>query len=468
MHPLATAELTVIGLGSSDPASAGFLAAIHERLAAQQTVSVSVHGMGVSLEGPLDHIFALTAELHRIPLELGMPRVFTMLKVEQAAGNRGLASENGADAQSLNGAYAALHGAASTAAPTASQPNGGHEVPLAGSNGAHPAGGNGRGDTVVHGIAAGLVDAGEARRPAATHASFAPAVAAPGPIPATHAYQPAAVVPAYTPAGVYAPPEPATVVSPLVPPPPPRPITVRVASLTKTFGEGATSVEALKGIDLEIRRGEFVAVMGPSGSGKSTLMHILGALEEPSSGTVEIGGVSYAGLDDKAQTLLRRDRIGFVFQFFNLLKTLNAEENVMLPSLIAGEPASKLRDRARELLGLVGLDARRDHLPSQLSGGEQQRVSIARALMRNPQLVLADEPTGNLDSRNSAVVLDLLGRLPEESNHTILMVTHDPFAASRASRVVFLRDGLMAGEVPGGDRDLVVEYFSALSAQTAT
>ncbi len=244
-----------------------------------------------------------------------------------------------------------------------------------------------------------------------------------------------------------------------------QPITVRVASLTKTYGEGATSVEALKGIDLEIRRGEFVAVMGPSGSGKSTFMHILGALEAPSSGTVEIGGVSYAGLNDNAQTQLRRDRIGFVFQFLNLLKTLNAEENVMLPSLIAGEPASKLRDRARELLDLVGLSARRDHLPSQMSGGEQQRVSIARALMRNPQMLLADEPTGNLDSRNSAVVLDLLGRLRAESNHTILMVTHDPVAASRATRVVFLRDGLMAGEVLGGDQDRVVEYFSAL-AQT--
>jgi putative ABC transport system ATP-binding protein len=242
-----------------------------------------------------------------------------------------------------------------------------------------------------------------------------------------------------------------------------QPITVRAAGLTKNYGEGAASVEALKNIDLEIRRGEFVAVMGPSGSGKSTLMHILGALEAPSSGTVEIGGVSCGGLNDKALTRLRRDRIGFVFQFFNLLKTLSAEENVMLPSLIAGEPRSKLRDRARELLDVVGLSARRDHLPSQMSGGEQQRVSIARALMRSPQMLLADEPTGNLDSRNSAVVLDLLAGLQAESNHTILMVTHDPAAASRATRVVFLRDGMMAGEVLGGDHDRVVEYFSALA-----
>ncbi len=459
MPPLATAELTVIGLGSSDPASPGFLAAIHERLAAQQTVSVSVHGMGASLEGPLDDIFALAAALHRIPLDLGMPRVFTMLKIEQAAGVR--------TEQSLNGAHAALRG--ETATPGGDQVSGKQHVPHAGRNGSHPAGASDRGDTIVHGIAAGLIDAGEGGRPPATVASLAPpGVASPSAFPATrtHTFAGPVAEPA-SPATTHAAAEPTTTFAPVLPPPP-RPVTVRVASLTKTYGEGATGVEALKGIDLEIRRGEFVAVMGPSGSGKSTLMHILGALEEPSSGTVEIGGVSYAGLDDNAQTHLRRDRIGFVFQFFNLLKTLNAEENVMLPSLIAGEPASKLRDRARELLGLVGLDARRDHLPSQLSGGEQQRVSIARALMRNPQLMLADEPTGNLDSRNSAVVLDLLGRLRAESNHTILMVTHDPFAASRATRVVFLRDGLVAGDVPGGDRDLVVEYFSALSAQAET
>ena len=456
-EPLATAELTVIGLGSSDPASSGFLAAIHQRLAAQQKVSASVHGMGASLAGPLDDIFALAAELHRIPLELGMPHVFTVLKVEQSAGDRGPARTSGATAaQSLNGAHADLRGQAEVAAALAADPaSGGHDAALTSRNGAHAAGGGGRGDTIVDAIAAGLVDAGEAWRPPTTAASVASsAFAPPLPLPVTH------------PRPVAEPTQPTVVAVPLAPPPPP--ITVRVASLTKTYGEGATGVEALKGIDLEIRRGEFVAVMGSSGSGKSTLMHILGALEEPTSGTVEIGGVSYAGLDDKAQTQLRRDRIGFVFQFFNLLKTLSAEENVMLPSLIAGEPASKLRDRARELLGLVGLDARRDHLPSQLSGGEQQRVSIARALMRNPQLLLADEPTGNLDSHNSAVVLDLLGRLRAESNHTILMVTHDPFAAARATRVVFLRDGLVAGDVPGGDRDRVVECFSALSAQAAT
>ena len=405
----ATAELTVIGLGSSDPAAGGFLAAIRARLAAQRKVSASVRGMSASLEGPLEDIFELAAELHRIPLELGMLTVVTVLTVEQQAGGHGAPRPGTAtDGRSFNGgapaASLAIFGPAAVA-PT---------EPRASRAGAHPAPtSGGRGDTIVHAVAAGLVDS-----------------------------------------------SPTTVTAPVL-----APVTVRVAGVTKTYGEGATSVEALKGIDLEIRRGEFVAVMGPSGSGKSTLMHILGALEAPTSGTVEIGGVSYAGLDDKAQTQLRRDRIGFVFQFFNLLRTLNAEENVMLPSLIAGEPASELRERAEELLDLVGLGARRDHLPSQLSGGEQQRVSIARALMRNPRMLLADEPTGNLDSRNSAVVLDLLGRLSAESNHTVTMVTHDPVAASRATRVVFLRDGLMAGEVPGGDRHRVVEFFSALSAQ---
>jgi putative ABC transport system ATP-binding protein len=422
---IATAELTVIGLGNRDPATSRFLGVVGQRLAAQQTVSVSVRGMGALLEGPLDEIFALAAELHRIPLELGMPRFCTVLKVEQRSGVYGRPSEDGAGAtQSLNDAQARGR-APREPESTVGDPV---EVPLASRNGLHhPSSAAGGGsDTTVHEIAAGLVDAPELLHPASVSAEE-------------------------------------TVLPPPVSVPASQPVTVRVAGLTKTYGEGAASVEALKGVDLEIRRGEFVAVMGPSGSGKSTLMHILGALEAPSRGTVEVGGVSYAGLNDSAQTQLRRNQIGFVFQFFNLLKTLSAEENVMLPSLIAGERGSKLRDRARELLDVVGLSARRDHLPSQMSGGEQQRVSIARALTRDPQILLADEPTGNLDSRNSAVVLDLLGRLRAESNHTILMVTHDPGAASRATRVVFLRDGMMAGEVSGGDQDRIVEYFSAVA-----
>jgi putative ABC transport system ATP-binding protein len=237
---------------------------------------------------------------------------------------------------------------------------------------------------------------------------------------------------------------------------------VSVKGLTKVYESGSTSVEALKGIDLTIHAGEFVAVMGPSGSGKSTLMHILGALETSTSGEIAVGGLSYDGLDDKRLTLLRRDSIGFIFQFFNLLPTLTAEENVMLPSLIAGENASKLKDRAVELLDLVGLTERREHLPSQLSGGEQQRVSIARSLMRNPELLLADEPTGNLDSKNGEAVLDMLAEVQAKAGHTIMMVTHDALAASRASRVVFLRDGLIAGEVPGGDANAITEFITHL------
>lgn len=243
------------------------------------------------------------------------------------------------------------------------------------------------------------------------------------------------------------------------------PLAVQVRGLTKTYVNGDVSVTALHWIDLEIREGEFVAVMGPSGSGKSTLMHILGALETPSAGSLRIGNTDYATLSEAEQTLFRRDHIGFVFQFFNLFGTLTAEENVMLPSLIAGEKADKLRGRARELLSLVNLDKRAEHLPSQMSGGEQQRVSIARSLMREPQLILADEPTGNLDSRNSTAVLDMLTQLQREQNRTILMVTHDPVAASRATRVVFLRDGRFDEEVPGGDPNLILDYFKRLGEE---
>ena len=239
---------------------------------------------------------------------------------------------------------------------------------------------------------------------------------------------------------------------------------VRVTGLTKRYESGETSVEALKGVDLTIRRGEFVAVMGPSGSGKSTLMHILGALETATNGTVEIGGQTIGGLDDKQLTLLRRDAIGFIFQFFNLLPTMTAEENVMLPSLIAGERAPKLKPKADELLNLVGLSERKTHLPSQLSGGEPQRVSIARALRRDPELLLADEPTGNLDSKTGAAVLEVLRDVQTKSGHTIMMVTHDAVAASRASRVVFLRDGRIAGEVPGGDPNVIIEALSGLES----
>ncbi|MFT4048246.1 MAG: ABC transporter ATP-binding protein [Solirubrobacterales bacterium] len=248
-------------------------------------------------------------------------------------------------------------------------------------------------------------------------------------------------------------------------PPSNAPLAVEVRGLKKTYVNGDVSVTALQWIDLEIQEGEFVAVMGPSGSGKSTLMHILGALETPSGGVLRIGNTDYASLSEAEQTLFRRDHIGFVFQFFNLFGTLTAEENVMLPSLIAGEKAEDLRGRARDLLSLVNLDKRAEHLPSQLSGGEQQRVSVARSLMREPELILADEPTGNLDSRNSAAVLDLLTQLQREQNRTILMVTHDPVAASRATRVVFLRDGRFDAEVPGGDPNQILDYFRRLGEE---
>jgi putative ABC transport system ATP-binding protein len=243
-----------------------------------------------------------------------------------------------------------------------------------------------------------------------------------------------------------------------------REVAVRTRELTKTYGSGETIVRALDGVSIEIARGEMLAIMGPSGSGKSTLLHLLGALETPSSGAIELAGRRYEGLGDGELTALRRETIGFVFQFFNLLPTLTAEENVMLPALIAGRGDDEMRARAAELLGRVGLSARADHLPSELSGGEQQRVSIARALLMRPELVLADEPTGNLDSHSSAEVLELLSELNHDEGHTIVMVTHDPSVAAIAGRVLFLRDGRVAGELEGGSAQAVSDSFTSLEA----
>jgi putative ABC transport system ATP-binding protein len=237
---------------------------------------------------------------------------------------------------------------------------------------------------------------------------------------------------------------------------------VRTDELTKVYGSGETEVRALDGVSIEIADGEMVAIMGPSGSGKSTLLHLLGALETPTSGSIELAGRRFEGLGDRELTLLRRETIGFVFQFFNLLATLTAEENVLLPALIAGRQDDEMRERADDLLGRVGLAPRADHLPSELSGGEQQRVSIARALLMRPALVLADEPTGNLDSHSSAEILELLGELNRADGHTIVMVTHDPEAAANASRVLFLRDGRLAGEGDGGSAEQVMEGFRAI------
>ena len=237
---------------------------------------------------------------------------------------------------------------------------------------------------------------------------------------------------------------------------------LRARDLVKVFGEGETAVRALDGVDLVIGTGEMVAIMGPSGSGKSTLLHLLGALETPTGGEISLAGERYDGLGDAGLTRLRRDRIGFVFQFFNLLPALTAEENVLLPGLIAGRRDDAIRDRARALLERVRLGHRTTHLPSELSGGEQQRVSIARALLTEPEIVLADEPTGNLDTRSSGEVLGLLRELNATEGQTLVIVSHDPDAAATAERVVFLRDGKVAGEVEGGSAQRVIQAFAAL------
>jgi putative ABC transport system ATP-binding protein len=216
---------------------------------------------------------------------------------------------------------------------------------------------------------------------------------------------------------------------------------VSVRGVTRSFDSGEARVEALRGVDLDVRRGEFVAVMGPSGSGKSTLLHLIGALDQPTTGSIQIDGVELASLSDDALTLTRRRRIGFVFQAFNLIDVLTAEENAALPLLVDGVGEGEAISRARKALDQVGIGHRRTHWPAKLSGGEQQRVAIARALVTEPILLLADEPTGNLDSASGEQVLSLLRGLVDERKQTILMVTHDPNAANRADRLVRLRDG---------------------------
>ena len=239
---------------------------------------------------------------------------------------------------------------------------------------------------------------------------------------------------------------------------------IEARGLVKVFGAGGNAVRALDGVDLVVQRGEMVAIMGPSGSGKSTLLHIVGALDSASAGSIAVAGERYDGLDDQGLTRLRRDHIGFVFQFFNLLSSLSAEENVLLPALIARRADEPTRARARALLDLVGLGDRAAHTPSELSGGQQQRVSIARALLLEPQLVLADEPTGNLDTKSGREVLRVLRELNRAEGRTILMVTHDAAAAAVADRVVFLRDGRHAGEVEGGSTQRVIDFLSTLES----
>ena len=214
---------------------------------------------------------------------------------------------------------------------------------------------------------------------------------------------------------------------------------VSARDLHRTFGEGAAAVHALNGVSVDFPEGMFTAIMGPSGSGKSTLMHILAGLDRPTSGSVSIDGTDLGPLDDAELTELRRDKLGFVFQFFNLLPVLTAEENIMLPLKLAGRDADP--DRKRTLIDAVGLGDRLAHRPAELSGGQQQRVAIARALLSKPAVVFADEPTGNLDSTASGEVLSLLRRAVDEFGQTVVMVTHDAQAAARADRVLVLVDG---------------------------
>jgi putative ABC transport system ATP-binding protein len=216
---------------------------------------------------------------------------------------------------------------------------------------------------------------------------------------------------------------------------------LEVRGLVRRFEGGPAPVEALRGVDLVVRRGEFVAVMGPSGSGKSTLLHLAAGLDAPTAGDVFVGGQALAELNDDQLTLLRRRKLGIVFQAFNLLDVLSAEENVALPLLIDGVAEAEANRRAREVMARVGLAGREGHLPSQLSGGEQQRVAIARALVVGPLLMLADEPTGNLDSSTGEQILTLLRGLVDESRQTLLLVTHDARHAARADRLLRLRDG---------------------------
>jgi putative ABC transport system ATP-binding protein len=238
---------------------------------------------------------------------------------------------------------------------------------------------------------------------------------------------------------------------------------LEAVAITKVYGEGAAAVRALRGVDARVADGEFLAIMGPSGSGKSTLLHILGALDRPTAGAAQIHGRRYDDLDDRELTRLRGEVFGFIFQFFNLLPTLTAAENVLLPALVAGESPREYAERAEELLSMVGLADRAAHLPSELSGGEQQRVAIARALLRRPDVLLADEPTGNLDSAAGAMVLRLLRRLVDDGQ-TVVMVTHDAGAAALADRVLFLRDGAVVDEVAGGDGGRVADALRLLQA----
>jgi len=236
---------------------------------------------------------------------------------------------------------------------------------------------------------------------------------------------------------------------------------VTATDLHRRFGEGEAAVEALDGVSLELPAGAFTAIMGPSGSGKSTLMHLLAGLDKPTSGTVTIDGVDLGSLDDRKLTELRRDKVGFIFQSFNLLPVLTAEENIELPLKIAGRPIdSAWRD---QLVATVGLGDRLTHHPSELSGGQQQRVSVARALMSKPAVVFADEPTGNLDSASSTEVLKLLRHAVDDLGQTVVMVTHDANAAAVADRILLLADGHIVHDGAAGTADEVYDLMRTVA-----
>ncbi len=239
----------------------------------------------------------------------------------------------------------------------------------------------------------------------------------------------------------------------------------RAVALSKVYGSGETRVVALDGVDVVIKSGEFTAVMGPSGSGKSTLMHVLAGLDSASGGQCFIGDTDLTSLSDKALTMLRREAVGFVFQSFNLVPTLTAAENITLPMDIAGRKAD--REWVDMVIDTVGLRDRLSHKPSELSGGQQQRVACARALASRPKIIFADEPTGNLDSRSGAEVLAFLRRSVTEFGQTIVMVTHDPNAASYADRVIFLADGQIVDELRSPTAELVLERMLTLETRPA-
>ena len=222
---------------------------------------------------------------------------------------------------------------------------------------------------------------------------------------------------------------------------------LKTVELKKNYPRGGQTVEALRGISISVEKGEFVSIMGASGSGKSTLLHLIGGLDRPSFGQVEIAGENIASFTDQQLSLFRRRRLGFIFQFFNLLPTLNAIENVALPLLLDGVSFKKVSVRAQALLKEMGLEKRMEHYPHQLSGGEMQRVAIARAFIGEPALILADEPTGNLDSKTGLKILNLLIEMSQNKKQTILMVTHDSHAASFSGRSIRLQDGLVSSDV---------------------